>query len=685
MTEQSAIIETSLIQDLMTPSVEAIISLWDDGLKTFWRSTEHRDRDKGTIKEGFFPTVTFCCLEALSEFRIAFPYWPIKKLDEVITLCGNVVSSLDIDRVDSSIKDPDWKLSPFTLARYIHSLGALGKTSTESEKKVRGQITSAARKLTENNGIQRVLQSKTNRHPFVIFHVFRACNLSKGIAQENAETDELSSEGLVIILGYVRKVTNELLARNALGLLSASDAVALIFCAATLALSSNPMDYQFIVPALRTCFERQDSSGCWPLGRVVSENKDQKEGRLEISTYEIAWALTVVTRRCLDYGQSASPILSVEEARLFLKHLVRAARYARGTMVRIPRENPSLTGWCTDHPFGSEMIESWTSSSVLLFSLTLNDLIEKINSLTALETFKSVASSREENWPKWLRWKQYREVYEPDTECPILEYIETNMIQVVQSSRRQLPSAENRSVSALLFGPPGTQKTSIVKAVADSLRWPIVSLSPGDFIEKGLEYIEAQASSVFNRLHSMSQTVVLFDECDELFRKRTPAQESEQTRGIAAFVTATMLPKLQDLHDRGRVMFFICTNHFDSMDKAVTRGGRVGHVIAVGPPDRTARLKFIRYFMEDRAITAPEPVVEEIANKTELFTIPELKYAVQVMGEAFEPTVDVYKKRVHAIVDSMKDSLTISEEDYKKFEDQKEIYSHPHIKRRARK
>ncbi len=503
--------------------------------------------------------------------------------------------------------------------------------------------------------------------------------------QENAETEELAHQGLVAILEYVRKITNELLARNALGSLSASDAVALIFCAATLALSSNPMDYQFIVPALRICFERQDSLGCWPLGRVVSENKDQQEGRLEISTYEIGWALAVVTRRCLDYGQSGSPILSVEGAQLFLNHLVRASQYARGTMVRIPRENPSITGWCTDHPFGSEMIESWTSSSVLLFSLALNDLIEKVNSLTALETFKSVANPREENWPKWLRWKKYREVYEPDTECPILEYIAINMIQVVQSSRRQLPSAENRTVSALLFGPPGTQKTSIVKAVADGLGWPIVSLSPGDFIKKGLEYIEAQASSVFNRLHSMSQTVVLFDECDELFRKRTPAQKSEQTRGIAAFVTATMLPKLQDLHDRGRVMFFICTNHFDSMDKAITRGGRVDYVIAVGPPDEAARLKLIKDFMRDRSITAPESILEELSNKTGLFTIPELKYAVQAMGEASDPTLDVYIKRVHAIVDSMKDSLTISKEDCKRFKDQKERYSHPHMKRRARK
>jgi len=110
-------------------------------------------------------------------------------------------------------------------------------------------------------------------------------------------------------------------------------------------------------------------------------------------------------------------------------------------------------------------------------------------------------------------------------------------------------------------------------------------LSPGIFIEKGLEYIEAQANSIFSRLQKLSQTIVLFDECDELFRDRRPLEAADQTREITAFVTASMLPKLQNLHDTRNVLFFICTNQIRTMDKAVTRGGRIDYVIGIGYPD----------------------------------------------------------------------------------------------------
>lgn len=128
----------------------------------------------------------------------------------------------------------------------------------------------------------------------------------------------------------------------------------------------------------------------------------------------------------------------------------------------------------------------------------------------------------------------------------------------------------------------------------------MVNLSPASFLDQGLEAIERRAREVFADLHALSRAVVILDEADELFRKRRPLPETESVRGVAAFITASMLPRLQDLHDRGRIVLFICTNFLSSIDGAMRRVGRVDHLIAVPPPDEKQRQQMIQRELTDQ-------------------------------------------------------------------------------------
>src|SRR5262249_14145138 len=74
--------------------------------------------------------------------------------------------------------------------------------------------------------------------------------------------------------------------------------------------------------------------------------------------------------------------------------------------------------------------------------------------------------------------------------------------------------------SALLFGPPGTSKTSLAEAVAQRLGWTFIELSPSDFLKGGLEGIYDRVNEVFDDLMDLFGAVILFDEMDALVQSR---------------------------------------------------------------------------------------------------------------------------------------------------------------------
>jgi len=414
----------------------------------------------------------------------------------------------------------------------------------------------------------------------------------------------------------------------------------------------------------------------------VHQDKDIVNDRLEIPTHEIAG---VIAEAMVNIEANKGDRDYADFAEKVMPRLIQAGRYVGKSLVHLQIAEPPQIGWCSDHAYGVEIVESWTSAIVLQSLLHLIAFVDSHRRRLILDTFVTVSPS-DRDWPDWLRWDRYVTEGEVDRQYPVLEYLDKTIIRPIRNDPRGVPPASPRSVSVLLFGPPGTSKTTIVKAVADGLKWPLVFLTPGDFIDKGLEYIEAQTRLVFRRLMDLSRAVVLFDECDELFRDRRPLRTTEQTRGITAFVTASMLPKLQELHDCGRIVFFICTNSFGTIDPAIKRGGRVDHVIAVPPPDEKARARIIKEAIVGlqggekwrHPATLIDSVVDKLAARTERFTRPEIGRAVRMF--AARESVDdasACADVVERIVEQMADGLIIDDKEYKKFKELKRQFSLP--------
>jgi len=448
-------------------------------------------------------------------------------------------------------------------------------------------------------------------HPFTVYHVARAAWLASVVLSAPDIGDSDTANALLAevtaLQDLAKSLTERLLAQSVLRGTREMDAVPLAYCAATLALPVNG-DERYVEEALRHCTASQEERGAWTDGRMLVRHRDPDTGKpILLSSHEVA--LTIA--ECVSWTGIPRRVKQRFPAEAS-GSLVAALSYARRSVVQVEDANGNrIEGWRSSAAFGETSVEAVPTAAILRLAVTARRVASLERGARALEHFDNVWDpSRGDHVPPYLEWEQYRRDNEPDRDNKILPDLNDWFVRKALEHRKSdiRPWAHPPAMSALLFGPPGTTKTTIVKAMAQGMGWPLVTLSPGTFIRDGLEHVERRAIEVFALLRDLSGVVVLFDECDELFRTRERAGDSEnndQTRSISAFMTASMLPKLQDLRDHGHVFFVIATNYFGQIDSAVKRLGRIDRMVGVGWPDKAQRRHIIRTELRDgEALTA---------------------------------------------------------------------------------
>ncbi len=172
--------------------------------------------------------------------------------------------------------------------------------------------------------------------------------------------------------------------------------------------------------------------------------------------------------------------------------------------------------------------------------------------------------------------------------------------RLLQPAREKISRGQKLEQNGIiLFGPPGTSKTSVAESIAKGLgNWPIVRLGPGVFLQDGTDRVFATIDRLFRMLTQLSEAVLLFDELELLVLDRDDS--SPYAGWLTGLTTDVMLPWFKALHDWGRNVYIIATNDIQRIDRAIRRPRRFDFILPVGPPSKSERLLLLKAVLGTR-------------------------------------------------------------------------------------
>jgi len=145
----------------------------------------------------------------------------------------------------------------------------------------------------------------------------------------------------------------------------------------------------------------------------------------------------------------------------------------------------------------------------------------------------------------------------------------------------------------LLFGPPGTGKTMLARAVAAQAGVDFYSASGSSFVEMFVGRGAARIRRLFKEARKSGRAVIFIDELDAIGGSRSGGGDGGSSEREQAL--NQLLVELDGFErDTGTVIVIAASNYVDKLDKALLRPGRFDRQVLVAPPDRDGREAILR-------------------------------------------------------------------------------------------
>jgi hypothetical protein len=341
--------------------------------------------------------------------------------------------------------------------------------------------------------------------------------------------------------------------------------------------------------ALDAFFSQQLPTGKWPLGQPLFHYPSA--GNAYCYTFETLAELLLPATYETPFGRLLRELLKPH-----IEKLRAAWECARATAQPLLAGGAAV-GWVSGHHPHRTEPEGWATASVFSFiqrfrrllgaytrEVAADELGVRAPKCISPEEARHRLSERGRTWTGGKAWSAGEQIA-----ALFLHPVSAAKVPAETIDPDRSLIGDDQARSAILFGPPGTSKTTLAESLAGAIGWDFVEIHASRFLAEGMDMVPRSADAIFARLMELDTCVVLFDEIDELLRDR----QGQDADPFGRFLTTSMLPKVATLWEQGRILFFVATNDIAGADPAIKRSQRFDSAIFVAPPSfevKTARL-----------------------------------------------------------------------------------------------
>lgn len=165
----------------------------------------------------------------------------------------------------------------------------------------------------------------------------------------------------------------------------------------------------------------------------------------------------------------------------------------------------------------------------------------------------------------------------------------------------------------LLYGPPGSGKTLLAKALANEAGVNFISVKGPELMSKYVGESERGVREIFKKARQAAPCIIFFDEIDALAPRRGAGGGDSH---VTERVVSQLLTEIDGIEELKGIWVLAATNRIDIVDPALLRAGRFDLLLELSLPDEKGRLEILRVHTRGKPL-AGDLDLQALARKTE--------------------------------------------------------------------
>jgi len=180
-----------------------------------------------------------------------------------------------------------------------------------------------------------------------------------------------------------------------------------------------------------------------------------------------------------------------------------------------------------------------------------------------------------------------------------------------------------------MYGPPGSGKTSLVRAVASKRYSSFFYTDSASIYSSYVGQAERYLESLFHQARQNLPAIIFIDEIDAVVTKRGK-QSQDSSGSMEGRILATLLNEMDGITNdiANGLLIIAATNRLYAIDDALLRPGRFDELIYVPPPNEIDRLKILQIYTQNTPLHH-DVDLDFIAKQTDMYSGADLENLVR--------------------------------------------------------